>query len=88
MTDDGSSEHISAFDIDLTREEARRQTEVIAALGPDWDPVAVLEGEREAYRLLYSGLDAGQLATYRRLEAAGVLPPLPPPAEGDGHAAH
>lgn len=83
MTDGGSTEHIHAFDIDLAHEEARRQTEVIGALGDDWDPVAVIEGEREAYRLLYSGLDADQLATYRRLAAAGVLPPL----EGDGRAA-
>lgn len=83
MTDGGSTEHIQAFDIDLTREEARRQTEVIAALGEDWDPLAVLEGERAAYRLLYSGLDAEQLATYRRLAEAGVLPPR----EEDGRAA-
>lgn len=84
MTDSGSNEHIQEFEIDLSREEARRQTEVIGALGDDWDPVAVIEGERAAYRLLYSGLDAEQLATYRRLQAAGVLPPLD---EGDGRAA-
>ncbi|PWI41479.1 DUF6400 family protein [Streptomyces sp. ICBB 8177] len=77
------TEQQHAFDIDLTREEARRQAEVVAALGDAWDPAAVLDGEREAYRMLYSSLDEEQLAVYRRLEAAGVLPPL----EGYGHAA-
>jgi Family of unknown function (DUF6400) len=75
VTDGGSTEHIQEFVVDLTREEARRQAEVLPALGEEWDPLAVIEGEREAYRLLYSGLDAEQLETYRRLEAAGVLPP-------------
>jgi Family of unknown function (DUF6400) len=84
VTDSDHTEHLHEFGIDLTREEARRQTEVIGALGDDWDPVAVIEGERAAYRMLYSGLDAAQLATYRRLEEAGVLPPLP---EGDDRAA-
>jgi hypothetical protein len=97
MADRGSAEHRHAFEIDLTREEARRQAEVVAALGAHWDPVAVIEGEQAAYRMLYSGLDAEQLALYRRLEGAGVLPPLPdpppapsgrpePPREGDGSA--
>jgi len=58
------------FTIDLTFEEARRR----AALGPDWDPMAALRGEDEAYALLYSGLDAEQQRTYDRLVAAGVLP--------------
>ncbi|MFB6680085.1 DUF6400 family protein [Streptomyces sp. NPDC057684] len=62
------------FTIDLTFEEARRRAEVVAALGPDWDPVAVLRGEDEAHALLYSGLDAGQQRTYDLLVAAGVLP--------------
>ncbi|MFD7896367.1 DUF6400 family protein [Streptomyces sp. NPDC059743] len=62
------------FTIDLTIEEARRRAEVVAALGPDWDPVAVLRGEDEAYALLYSGLDAEQQRTYDLLVAAGVLP--------------
>jgi hypothetical protein len=82
MADGGSAEHIHAFEIDLTREEARRQAEVLAALGPDWDPLAVIEGERAAHRMLYSDLDADQLALYRRLVAAGVLPPR----EGDERA--
>ncbi|MER8185080.1 DUF6400 family protein [Kitasatospora sp. NPDC094015] len=63
-----------AFEIDLTAEEARRRAEVVAALGPDWDPAAVLRAEDEAYALLYSGLDAEQQALHDRLVAAGVLP--------------
>ncbi|MER6910573.1 DUF6400 family protein [Streptomyces sp. NPDC000594] len=62
------------FMIDLTVEETRRRASVMAALGPDWDPVAVLRGEDEAYALLYSGLDADQRRTYDLLVAAGVLP--------------
>jgi hypothetical protein len=62
------------FTIDLTFEEARRRAEVMAALGSDWDPVAALRGEDEAYALLYSGLDAEQQQTYDLLVAAGVLP--------------
>ncbi|MGW6578049.1 DUF6400 family protein [Streptomyces globisporus] len=60
--------------MDLTFEEARRRAEVVAAIGPDWDPVAALRGENEAYALLHSGLDAEQQRTYDRLVAAGVLP--------------
>jgi hypothetical protein len=62
------------FTIDLTFEEARRRAEVVAALGPDWDPVAALRGEEEAHALLYSGLDAEQQRTYDLLVEAGVLP--------------
>lgn len=62
------------FTIDLTFEEAWRRAEVVAALGPDRDPVAALRSENEAYALLYSGLDAEQQRTYDRLVAAGVLP--------------
>lgn len=65
---------LTPFTIDLTFEEARRRAEVVAALGPDWDPVAVLRGEEQAYALLYSGLDAEQQRTYDLLVAAGVLP--------------
>ncbi|MFJ1749617.1 DUF6400 family protein [Streptomyces sp. NPDC088116] len=65
---------LTPFTIDLTFEEARRRAEVVAALGPDWDPVAVLRGEDQAYALLYSGLDAEQQRTYDLLVAAGVLP--------------
>lgn len=63
-----------AFGIDLTLEEARRRAEVIAALGPDWDPVQVMRDEDEAYALLYSGLDAEQERIFHDLVAAGVLP--------------
>ncbi|WP_455354742.1 DUF6400 family protein [Streptomyces sp. SYSU K217416] len=71
--DRAAPDHIP-FAIDLTFEEARRRAEVVAALGPDWDPVATLRAEDEAYALLYSGLDADQQRTYDMLVAAGVLP--------------
>jgi hypothetical protein len=61
------------FEIDLSADEIRRRTEVLKALGPDWDPLAVLRGEEEAYDLLYSGLDAEQQAVYDELVRAGVL---------------
>ncbi|SDM66074.1 hypothetical protein SAMN05216259_10191 [Actinacidiphila guanduensis] len=70
------------FAIDLTFEEARRRAEVVAALGPHWDPAAELRDEEAAYALLYSGLDAEQQRTYDLLVAAGVLPD-----EGQGRAA-
>ncbi|MEU9736629.1 DUF6400 family protein [Streptomyces sp. NPDC048002] len=62
------------FTIDLTLEEARRRAEVVAALGPDWDPVAVLREEQAAHELLYSGLDEDQRRIHSMLVAAGVLP--------------
>ncbi|MFF3541345.1 DUF6400 family protein [Streptomyces platensis] len=62
------------FEFDLTAHETQRRTEVLAALGDTWDPIAVMEGEADAYRLLYSGLDVEQQATYDALVAAGVLP--------------
>ncbi|WP_328335481.1 MULTISPECIES: DUF6400 family protein [unclassified Streptomyces] len=65
---------LTPFTIDLTSDEVRRRAEVVAALGSDWDPVAALRGEDEAYALLYSGLDAEQQRTYDMLVAAGVLP--------------
>lgn len=89
MNEDNPAELIP-FSIDLTFDEARRRTEVVAALGPDWDPVAALQGEDEAYALLYSGLDAEQQRTYDMLVAAGVLPGPesgPEPGEGPGRAA-
>ncbi|MET9531052.1 MULTISPECIES: DUF6400 family protein [unclassified Streptomyces] len=73
MNPDNATE-LTPFAIDLTFEEARRRAEVVAALGPGWDPVAALRGEDEAYALLYSGLDAEQRRTYDMLVAAGVLP--------------
>ncbi|MFD0146414.1 MULTISPECIES: DUF6400 family protein [unclassified Streptomyces] len=66
-------DHVS-FTIDLTLEEARRRAEVVAALGPDWDPVAVLREEEAAYALLYSGLDEEQQRIHAMLVAEGVLP--------------
>lgn len=73
MSHENPGEHL-VFEMDLSLQEARRQAEVVAALGPEWDPVAVLRGEREAYDLLYSGLDEHQRETYDMLVAADVLP--------------
>ncbi|WP_405982724.1 DUF6400 family protein [Streptomyces sp. NBC_00158] len=70
------------FSVDLTSQEMLRRAQVMAALGPDWDPVEVLRGEEEAYDLLYSGLDAEQQRVYDDLVAAGVLP-----ERGGGRAA-
>ncbi|MEU4407552.1 DUF6400 family protein [Streptosporangium sp. NPDC023963] len=81
MNQDGTSPHTD-FEIDLTLEETRRRAAVIAALGPGWDPVAVMRDEEEAYDLLYSGLDERQRETYDMLVAAGVLP-----RRGPGRAA-
>ncbi|MFF3032593.1 DUF6400 family protein [Streptomyces rubiginosohelvolus] len=81
MNQDRTAE-LTPFTIDLTFEEARRRAEVVAALGPDWDPAAALRSENEAYALLCSGLDAEQQRTYDRLVDAGVLPD-----EGPGRAA-
>ncbi|WP_051967425.1 DUF6400 family protein [Kitasatospora mediocidica] len=73
------------FSVDLTADELRRRAEVVAALGPDWDPLAVLREERAAYALLYSGLDAEQQRLHDDLVAAGVLPAAPD--EGPNRAA-
>lgn len=62
------------FALDLTADEIRRRAEVVRALGDEWDPVAVLQGEEQAYDLLYSGLDAEQQRTYEMLVEADVLP--------------
>ncbi|MEU3726929.1 DUF6400 family protein [Streptomyces sp. NPDC031705] len=80
----GSGDAAEPFDfaVDLTAQEMLRRAQVMAALGPDWDPVEVLRGEEEAYDLLYSGLDAEQQRVYDELVAAGVLP-----VRGGGHAA-
>ena len=59
---------------DLTLDEVRRRQAVLAAIGEDWDPVAVLAQEDEAYAMLYSGLDAEQQRIYNDLVTAGVLP--------------
>jgi hypothetical protein len=62
------------FAYDLTLDEARRRTAVLEAIGDDWDPVAVLAEENEAYELLYSNLDDQQQRIYDELVSAGVLP--------------
>ncbi|MGW7031563.1 DUF6400 family protein [Streptomyces xanthophaeus] len=80
--DDSAGPALVDFSVDLTAHEVLRRAQVMAALGPDWDPVEVLRGEEDAYRLLYSGLDAEQQRTYEDLVAGGVLP-----ARGGGRAA-
>jgi hypothetical protein len=66
-----SDRHV--FEIDLDAHEIRRRTEILRALGPDWDPIAVLRDEEAAYGLLYSGLDPDQQAVYDLLVSEGVL---------------
>jgi hypothetical protein len=56
---------------DLTAHEQSRLAAVLEAGA--FDPVAILEGEREAQALLYSNLDAKQLAVYDQLVRAGVF---------------
>ncbi|MEU6066902.1 DUF6400 family protein [Streptomyces sp. NPDC047082] len=70
------------FAVDLGAHEMLRRAHVLDALGPDWDPVAVLQDEEAAYDLLYSGLSEEQRQVYDDLVAAGVLP-----RRGDGSAA-
>ncbi|MDX3352646.1 DUF6400 family protein [Streptomyces sp. ME01-24h] len=86
MNDDDTPDRLHSFALDFTDHETRRRAEVLAALGDDWDPVAVLHEEDAAYRLLYSGLDEEQEALYRTLVAAGVLPPGETTGKGDGAA--
>ncbi|WP_280252608.1 DUF6400 family protein [Nocardia abscessus] len=62
------------FAYDLTLDEVRRRSAVVAALGDDWDPVAVLAEEDLAYDMLYSNLDDEQQRIYQELVQAGVLP--------------
>ncbi|MBF6466693.1 hypothetical protein IU427_16110 [Nocardia beijingensis] len=62
------------FAYDLTLDEVRRRSAVVAALGDDWDPVAVLAEEELAYDMLYSNLDDEQHRIYEELVLAGVLP--------------
>jgi hypothetical protein len=61
------------WEMDLGDHEIRRRTEVLRALGSDWDPIAVLTAEQEAYDLLYSDLDRQQMDVYQRLLRSGVL---------------
>ncbi|MDT0468117.1 MULTISPECIES: DUF6400 family protein [Streptomyces] len=76
------SASLGDFSVDLTSHEALRRTHVLAALGPDWDPVAVLRDEDKARDMLYSDLSEEQQRLYDELVAAGVLP-----RRGDGSAA-
>jgi hypothetical protein len=62
------------FAYDPTLDEVRRRTAVLAAIGADWDPVAVLAEEEKAYDMLYADLDDEQQRIYDELVAAGVLP--------------
>ncbi|OBG67860.1 MULTISPECIES: DUF6400 family protein [unclassified Mycobacterium] len=62
------------FAYDLTLDEARRRSAVLDAIGDDWDPVAVLAEEQQAYDMLYSNLDTEQQRIYDDLVRAGVLP--------------
>ena len=62
------------FAYDLTLDEVRRRAVVLEAIGDDWDPVAALAGEQQAYDLLYSGRDEQQQRIYDDLVRAGVVP--------------
>ncbi|HEX5256906.1 MAG TPA: DUF6400 family protein [Mycobacterium sp.] len=62
------------FAYDLTLDEARRRSAVLEAIGDDWDPVAVLAEEQQAYDMLYSNLDDEQQRVYNELVRAGILP--------------
>jgi uncharacterized protein DUF6400 len=62
------------FAYDLTLDEARRRSAVLAAIGDEWNPGAVLAEEQRAYDMLYSGLDEHQQQIYDDLVEAGVLP--------------
>jgi len=65
------------FTIDLTAHEGTRLAAVLDAFDSHWDPVETYTGETEAYRMLYSNLDADQQASYDMLVASGVLPDTP-----------
>lgn len=71
------------FAHDLTFDEARRRSAVLATLEDGWDPVAVLADEQRAYDMLYSGLDADQQRVYDELVDAGVLPERTAPRVAD-----
>lgn len=62
------------FAYDLTLDEARRRSAMFEAMGDDWDPIAVLSEEDQAYDMLYSNLDEEQQRVYDELVSAGVLP--------------
>lgn len=62
------------FAYDLTLDEARRRSAMFEAMGDDWDPIAVLTEEDQAFDMLYSNLDEEQQRVYDELVRAGVLP--------------
>ncbi|WP_099037394.1 DUF6400 family protein [Mycobacterium neglectum] len=62
------------FAYDLTRDEARRRSAVLEALGDDWNPTAVLAEEQRAEEMLYADLDDEQQRIFDDLVEAGVLP--------------
>lgn len=61
------------FAYDLTLDEARRRSAIVEAMRDDWDPIAVLAEEDQAYDMLYSNLDDEQQQVYDELVRAGVL---------------
>lgn len=63
---------LASHTFDLAAHEQTRLAAVLAAT-PDLDPGVVLAAETAARRMLYSGLDAEQQATYQLLVDAGVL---------------
>jgi hypothetical protein len=56
----------------LDQDEMRRRLAMLHA-SPDFDATTALADEAEAYRLLYSNLDAHQQSIFDDLKAAGVL---------------
>ncbi len=60
---------------DLSFDEARRRSAILAAIGDDWDPVQALTEEEQAHRMLYSSLDDEQQRAYDELVSAGILSP-------------
>lgn len=60
------------FRLDIGDDHERLALVLEASAGL-YDPIALLEGEREAHRMLYGNLDAEQQAIYDELRAAGVL---------------
>jgi hypothetical protein len=63
---------LASHSFDLGAHEQGRLAVVLDAM-PDLDVLAVLDAETQAHRMLYSGLDTEQRATYRMLVDAGVL---------------
>lgn len=57
---------------DLSGDEIRRRQLMLQACD-DYDPSVAIADEAEAYRRLYSNLDAEQQAIHDELVAAGVL---------------